>query len=161
MSKLLEIQNSISGDFGTLLQPHRRLIREGEDIAHESYVFDVGRVVCLSSCDVGLIDIACLCLCLRRVIGQLMKLSVGLLSKLHLRRVYLFSDILLWITTTSKFRGHMELEGAHISEYAETGKRRYGFKLVTAKKSVRQHTMHRHMCHGLCVIIGYHVTAFG
>jgi hypothetical protein len=29
MSKLLEIQNQISGDFGTLMVPHRRLIREG------------------------------------------------------------------------------------------------------------------------------------
>ena len=28
MSKLLEIQNRISGDFGTLMQPHRRLVRE-------------------------------------------------------------------------------------------------------------------------------------
>ena len=29
MSKLIEIQNSISGEFGTLLLPHRRLIKEG------------------------------------------------------------------------------------------------------------------------------------
>jgi len=89
MSKVLEIQNRITGDFGQLLQPHRRLIREGVVI---------------------------------KVVG-------GLITQQHIRKLFLFNDILLWTTDKSKFRGHLQLLGAKISPVVMSDKKRYGFKL--------------------------------
>jgi hypothetical protein len=82
MSKLLEIQNRISGEFGTLMQPHRRLVRE----------------------------------------GQLTKLNPGLVTSTNSRLLFLFSDIIVYTTTSHKFRGHCELAKSTIIEYADKKK---------------------------------------
>jgi hypothetical protein len=87
MSKLLEIQNRITGDFGQLLQPHRRLIRE----------------------------------------GVVSKLVPGIIQSQHIRKLFLFNDILLWTTNSNKFRGHLQLLGAKTIEIVD--KKKYGFKL--------------------------------
>ena len=89
--------------------------------------------------------------------GVLHKLTSGLISKSHVRRVYLCNDILLWCETAAspdagmtpggsnnaaataqeKFRGFVELDSATVREYFEK-KGKTGFRLSTprSKKEV-------------------------
>lgn len=94
MSKLLEIQNRISGEFGTLMQPHRRLVRE----------------------------------------GQLTKVNPGLVTSTNARLLFLFSDIIVYTTTSHKFRGHCELAKSTIIEHSD--KKKHGFEIKYGEKSM-------------------------
>jgi hypothetical protein len=118
MSKLLEIQNRIQGDFGTIMQPHRRLIRECPPVL--GYPCPRGWLLVARGCTWPLVANAfggapigprarngsgqpldcCVIVPSHPGEGVLPKLSTGLLSGTNMRRVFVFNDILLWTTNS-------------------------------------------------------------
>jgi len=94
LSKLIEIQERVSGAYDQLIQPYRFLIREGTLTSVET--------------------------------------SEGLFgssstNKVHVE-VFLFSDILLWTTSSSVFKGVIDLTGSRINDVTDP----LGFELITS-----------------------------
>uniref|UniRef100_A0A7S3ZCI0 DH domain-containing protein n=1 Tax=Lotharella globosa TaxID=91324 RepID=A0A7S3ZCI0_9EUKA len=78
MSKTLEVQSKITGEFDSLIKPDRKMIRE----------------------------------------DKLIKVSTGMFNSIKRKEriVFLFSDLLMWTTTTYQYRGRMSLPAARLEK---------------------------------------------
>jgi hypothetical protein len=99
MSKLLEMQHRIVGDYDSLVKSDRRFLREGR----------VGKGAVVRSRSH------------RRSFSQgararALAVSDSMLRAVKQRQLFLFNDMLLWTTTSGKFRGSIALHGAVIAE---------------------------------------------